>query len=53
MIGGKDIIQLKSKYIPRGIIPLEKLFNQNDVANDPKVQSNENNIQDQNIGTKD
>ena len=23
---GKDIIQLKSNFIPRGLIPLEKLF---------------------------
>ena len=53
MIGGKDIIQLKSNYIPKGFIPLEKLFDQNYVAKYPKVQPNENNIQDQNIGIED
>ena len=53
MIGGKDIIQLKGNYIPKGLILLEKLFDQNDVSKDPKVQPNENDIRDQNIGTKD
>ena len=53
MIGRKDIIQLKINYIPKGIIPLEKLFDQNDVAKDPKVQPDENDIQDQNIETED
>ena len=52
MIGGKDIIQLKSNFIPRGLIPLEKLFDQNDVANDPKVQHAEIVVEDQNIGTE-
>ena len=44
MIGGKDIIQLKRSYIPKGLIPLEKLFDQNDVAKYPKVHPNENDI---------
>ena len=26
-----DIIQLSNNFIPKGLIPLEKLFNQNDV----------------------
>ena len=29
------------------------MFDQNDVAKDPKVQPNENDIQGQNVGTKD
>ena len=53
MIGGKDIIQLKSTYIPKSLITLEKLFDQNDVAKDLKVQPIENDIEDQNIGTED
>ena len=52
MIGGKDIIQLKSNFIPRGMIPIEKLFEQNDVAKDPKVQPTKNVVEDQNIGTE-
>ena len=53
MIEGKDIIQLKSNYIPKGLIPLEKLFDQNDMAKYPKVHPNENDIQDQNIRIED
>ena len=51
-LGGKDIIQLKSNFIPRGLIPLEKLFYQNDVAKDPKVKPVDNAIENRNIGTK-
>ena len=52
-LGGKDIIQLKSNFIPRGLIPLEKLFYyQNDVFKDPKVKPIDNAIEDRNIGTK-
>ena len=51
MIGGKDIIELKSNYIPKGLIATEKLFDQNDLPKDPKVHPNENDIQDKNIGT--
>ena len=49
-LGGKDIIQLKSNFIPRGLIPLEKLFDQNDVAKDLKVKPTDNAIEDRNIG---
>ena len=41
MIGGKEIIQLKGNYIPKGIIPLENCLNQDDVAKYPKLQHNE------------
>ena len=53
MIGGKHIIQMKSNYITKGIIPLKNLFDQNNVAKDPKVHPTENDIKDQNIGTED
>ena len=53
MIGGKDIIRIKSNFIPKGIIPLEKLFDQNDVAKKPKVQPHDYDIQYQNIGMED
>ena len=45
VIEGKDIIQLKRNYIPKGLIPLEKLFDQNDVAKDLKVHPLENDIE--------
>ena len=36
-LAGKDIIQLKSNTIPRGMVPLEEIFDSNDVARSPKV----------------
>ena len=53
MIGGKYIIQLKSNFIPKGLMPLEKIFDKNDIDKNTKVQPWEDEIQDQNIGTKD
>ena len=51
-LGGKDIVQLKSNHIPRGLIPLEKFFDKNDVVKDPKVKPAENVVEDKNIGTE-
>ena len=51
-LGGKDIVQLKTNYIPIGLISLEKFFDQNDVVKDPKVKPPENAIEDKNIGTE-
>ena len=51
-LGGKDIIQLKNNFIPRGLIPLERLFDQNDVAKNPKVKLVGDAVEDKNIGTK-
>ena len=44
MIGGKDIIQLKINHIPKGLIPLENLFDKNDVAKNTKVHPDEDDI---------
>ena len=52
-LGGKYIVQLKSNHIPRGLIPLEKFFDQNDVARDPKVKPTKDVVEDKNIGTED
>jgi hypothetical protein len=49
---GKDIIQLKSNTIPRGLVPLEELFDNNDVARNPKVGPNDVEVEDCNIGTE-
>ena len=51
-LGGKDIVQLKNNHIPRGLIPLEKLFDQNDVARDPKMKPTDDVVEEKNIGTK-
>ena len=49
-LGGKDIIQLKNNFIPRGLIPLERLFDQNDVGKNPKVKPVGDAVEDRNIG---
>lgn len=36
-IGGREILQLKNNCIPKGLVPLEKLFDNNDVAHQPKM----------------
>ena len=48
---GKDIIQLKNNSIPKGLVPLEDLFDKNDVAKNPKVTPNNDEVEDFNIGT--
>ena len=50
-LGGRDIVQFKSNHIPRGLIPLQSLFDQNDIAKDPKVEPTANAIKYINIGT--
>ena len=34
-IVGKDIIQLKSNTIPSGLVPLEEIFDSNDMSRSP------------------
>nr|KUM48108.1 hypothetical protein ABT39_MTgene5104 [Picea glauca] len=51
-IVGKDIVQLKSKIIPKSLVPLEKLFDNNDVARSPKITVNDGDVEDCNIGTQ-
>ena len=41
---------MKNNFIPRGLIPLEFFFDQNDVAKNPKVKPAENAVEDRNIG---
>ena len=48
-LGGKDIVQLKSNHIPRGLIPLEKLFDHNDVARYPQMKPIEDVVEEKNI----
>ena len=51
-LGSRDIVQLKRNHIPRGLIPLESLFYQNDVAKDPKVEPTADAVEDINISTE-
>ena len=52
-IANHDIIQLCKNFIPKGLIPLEKLFDQNDVLRNPLSISPQDDIEEVNIGTND
>ena len=48
----KEIIHLKNNCIPKGHVPLEKLFDNNDVAKNTKVTPSDTEVEDCNIGTE-
>ena len=50
-LGDKEIIQLKNNSFPKGLVPLEELFEHNDVAKTPGVVPSETEVEDFNIGT--
>ena len=50
-IVGKDIVHLKSNIIPKGLVPLDKLFENNDMVRSPKITVNDGDVEDCNIGT--
>ena len=43
---------MKGNHIPKYLIPLEKLFDQNDVAKNPKMNPADDIDEDKNIGTE-
>jgi hypothetical protein len=47
-----DILQLKDNIFPRGLVPLEELFDFDDVAKKPKIEPTRKEVEDCNIGTK-
>jgi hypothetical protein len=51
-IARRDIIQMNNKTILKGLVTLENIFDKNDVAKNPKITANEDEIKDCNIGTK-
>lgn len=46
-----EVLQLKDNVIPKGLIPLEELFDQDDVAQKPILVLIEKGVEDVNIGT--
>jgi len=48
-----DVLQLKDNVIPRGIIPLEELFDQDDVARKQTLVPTDKGVEDVNIGIAD
>jgi len=39
-------MQLKNSIIPKGPVPLEKLFDNNDVARNPKITTDDGDVED-------
>lgn len=48
-----EVLSAKDKNIPRGLAPLEDLFDFNDVAKKPIVEYTESEVEECNIGTED
>ena len=51
-LAGKDIIQLKSNSFPTGLVPLEYIFDKNDVAKSLRVTPRDDEVEECNIGTE-
>lgn len=51
-IANQKIFQLKDNILPKGLVPLERLFNSNDAVVDSGKISQDEHIQDHNIGTQ-
>jgi hypothetical protein len=51
MVGHK-FLQLKNNFIPKGLVPLEQLFDRNDVPIKPTVCPKDDNVEECNIGTE-
>jgi ribonuclease HI len=51
-IAGRDIVQLPSNHIPRGLVPLERIFDSNDVSVKGKVSEEDADTIQCNIGTE-
>ena len=51
-LAGKDIIQLKNNTLPKWLVPLEDIFDNNDVVKSPMVAPRDDEVQECNIGTE-
>lgn len=49
---GKNILQLKGNTIPCGLVPLEGLFNKDDIASKQMAPEKDEKVEDCNIGSK-
>lgn len=46
-----EVSQLKDNVIPKGLIPLEEIFDQDDVARKPSLVPTDKGVEDVNLGT--
>ena len=51
-VADQNIVQFPSNYIPQGLVPLEELFDHNDIAFKPAKKELDTAIQEQNIGNQ-
>ena len=51
MLAGQKIMELKSNHIPKGLVPLERLFDSNDAYKKDSKKTENEDIVDCNIGT--
>jgi hypothetical protein len=51
-IANHHIVQLPRNHIPKGLVPLESLFNGNDVAVKGEVSNEDDDVAECNIGTE-
>jgi len=49
--GNSIVLQLKNNSIPKGLIPLEKLFDRNDMFKSPRIQADDEEVESCNLGT--
>ena len=47
-----EVLQSKNQSLPKGLVPLEQLFDLNDVAKKPKLEPIESEVDECNIGSK-
>ena len=47
-----EIINLKDNYLPKGLTPLEDLFDSNDIPPKPKMEPLKADIEEYNLGTE-
>ena len=46
-------MKLRNNFIPKGLVPLEEIFDRNDVAKNLKISLDNDEVEDYNIGFKD
>ena len=51
-VSNQNIVQLPSNYIPQGLVPLEELFDHNDIPFKSSKKEQDPTVQEQNIGSQ-
>ena len=52
MEGESEVINLKGNHLPKGLTPLEDLFDSNDIPKKPKMEPLKADIEEYNLGTE-